>query len=253
MFAAVILGDIGEDYMLRREAVDALLHASEKDEEEMVSHWATLGIRRAKQLSRARLQRRMPSAQVGYEALLLRLAEIAESPDLAFFQSLGARLPQLSEQAQHAVVQAVARISSAEAVDMLINLYRLYPKMRVPVAAVLASRKRFDKATLRALANEDSGAASVILKYAGNADDAVETARRLLSHGTFEQRVHGTLIAQLIMDQRLTKELWWLANYNDPRYYPGDAFLRNSALSALLNIEIARAFKRADSKDLDRF
>jgi HEAT repeat protein len=238
-FAVVIIGNIGREREIGPRALRALIGAT-RHEDEDIAEAAARGIAWLEQLPRDDVVHKLTQPGADQQALMLRLAVVAEPADVPFFRRRVVGMKNADRLEREAIIYGLTRIADQSAEQLLVEIYKQHEELRLQVAIALFER-RLPKAQLLQLAAMDDGPAGLFIALAKRSPGAVEQARQMLTGRDPDHRFKATHLVRVTGKTSLTKELRQLAGYHDPRYYPHDAFVRHGALMALLEFEVRRA------------
>ena len=241
VFAAVILGNIAHQITLEKQHVRALLLAS-ADKSEEVAEQAALAIRYMPQLDRPAAVDLLRNT-LGRYAVYMRLAEIATPSELPLVRRAMTSFAQKQGPEQKAVLMLLANIKGPEATELLTEFFKEFPAHRFLIACVLVDRGDSRYNTLNELSTLDDSTGALALKIGARHSEIESSARMLLKGGDMRERLETLQLLGRYELTRLLPEVDTLFSYANSVYYPGDAYVRYTALSLMLFYEIQRSKK----------
>ena len=247
-FAAAILTDEGSRRDLSDRTISELLKQT-SNANESISKWSVDAVLSAKQLDRAKVKGLLARKVPGRDALLYKLATLAEEEDLPLFLERVPGLEKQSDLIRNAVVEGLSRISHPSAEHALFEIFQRSPSTALSAAIALATRKDVDKQHLMMVADRMRGAPGAAVKLILDKKGGVLMLKEAMQDRRFMQRIQAVHLAGLAGKKDLRGDLWAQVSYSDRRYYPAEANLRHMALKGLLRDALMRAFKAADIKD----
>jgi len=192
------------------------------------------------QLNRARVLAAIGALQQPLSPWLARFTHVVEDNDLPQIERW---LDDDDYAAAHVMlVRAAGEIPGERAQAALEKWLIEYPKLGDTIALTLVSRPNADKQRLvRFVAQPDLPASAVLLELGLGRASAAQRLTTLLRSSELRERVSATLAIKLFGNRQHADGLWENIQYKAARYYPNDLSLRQSSLSALINIELNRS------------
>jgi HEAT repeat protein len=192
------------------------------------------------QLNRARVLAAIGALQEPLSPWLARFARVVEASDLPQIERW---LDDDKYAAAHAMlVRAAGEIPAEQAQAALEKWLLEYPTLGDTIALTLILRPNADKQRLvRFVARPDLPASAVSLELGFGSAGAAKRLTNFLRSPELQERVSATLAIKLFGSRQHADGLWENIEYKEARYYPNDLSLRQSSLSALINIELNRS------------
>jgi hypothetical protein len=258
LMAALILRELGSEKPLAPATVEALITAARhptKYYDELALEAAYQAIGNAEALSRAdvvaRLEGRDKTSPTAEQdrlypgPLLARLSEVALAEDLPILGRMMDRYADADgpafEPLKMAILAGTVRVPGDRADARLVNWFNAHESLRVPIALALLQRPGVSRAQFDRLVSKFPDARlRLVAKAVTHAPDTRATLLTYLRvDGRIQDMYAAAELAGLIGDPAARAYLLVLLQYQDGKYYPGDALVRHAAMTSLLRLALA--------------